>query len=450
MDELKIHSNKKLKQIVFVVFVLSLFIPFIQKQFNLVKEKPLNGFFDVAAFPRFSSETWKAGTFQQDFEKAINDNIGFHDLFVKLQCQINYSIYNISKFQTVIVGKNGYLYDKGYIDGYTGNDFIGKERIDLQIEKAEAVQNELQKKNIALLFAFAPGKASFFPEYIPDKLNTFSSADSTNYTCYLNAIKNTGINYIDLRKYFLSLKETTKFPIYSQIGVHWGQYACYLAMDTIAKKIAQLKHIRLPSYRLTQLQWSDTLIRTDRDEGDLMNVFTPLPHYQMAQFTLAYYKDEKSTKPNLLAISDSYFSNIVATNMVDSLFSGWSYWNYNRGTPSDKNEKEFHFKKEIEKRDVILLLATDASLAAFPFGFIDEAYEQYAPRNKNYYQLKQKEFKLFTLETMKNIDNNKAWKKQLVAIAKQKGTLPIDEFINAAVWCFREKEKNLKEKTANW
>ncbi len=449
MDAMNKTTSDKLKYVIFLVFLLSLFIPFLQKQFDLIKEKPLNGFFDVATFPEFKKETWKTGMFQQNFEKAINENLGFHDWFVKLQCQINYSLYNISKFQTVIIGKNGYLYDKGYIDGYTGRDFIGKERIELQIEKARVVKNELKKKNIEVLFAFAPGKASYFPEFIPDKLNEFSSKDSNNYQCYINALKKTDLNFIDLRNYFISLKDKTKFPIYSQIGVHWGQYACYLAIDTIAKKIEQIKNIRLTNFGINKIKLGDTLIRTDKDEGSLLNVFSELPFYKMAYLNLTYSSDSNSVKPNLLAISDSYFSNIVATNIVDSVFSGWSYWNYNNGESSDKNDKVFRLKKEIEKRDVVLLLATDASLAAFPFGFIDQAYELYSPKNKAYYILKQKEYKLFILETMKNINTNKVWKKQLIDNAKQKGISQTDEFINAAIWCYNEKERILKEKINN-
>jgi len=361
----------------------------------------------------------------------------------KLQCV------SISKFRTVVIGKNGYLYDKGYIEGYTGKDFIGKGRIDLQIEKAKVVQTELKKKNIDLLFVFAPGKGSYFPEYIPDGLNTIASLDSTNFTCYINAISKTNLNYIDLRTYLISLKNKTPYPIYSQMGVHWGNYACYLAMDTICKKIEQIKNISLTKFKINKIELRDTLQRTDKDEGDLVNVFTTLPFYKMAYLTIEYSRNATTVKPNLLAVSDSYFSNIVSTNMVDSVFEGWSYWNYNEGDSSDKKDKTFHLKKEIEKRDVILLMATDGGLGMFPFDFINETYELYAPRNKEYHDLKQREFRAYMYGVLLNIEKTKDWKKQLVGSAKLNGTLEIDEFIKAGWWCWSEQERKLNEKIKN-
>ena len=451
MEKVTEEKNKMgLKQLVLALMVVSLFIPMVQKQFRLVNEKPLKGFFDIAAFPEFTLQSWNAGAYQPQMEKAINENAGFHDWLVKLQCQINYSIFNISKFQTVIVGKDGYLYDKAYIDGYTGKDFIGKERIALQVEKAEVVARELKKKNITLLFALAPGKASYFPEHIPDALKQQQpAADSTNYQCYARLLQLSELNYIDLRSYFTSQKSKSKYPVYSQTGVHWGQYACFVAIDTIAKRLEELNHTRLNKPSINSIELRDTLIRTDNDEGDLMNVFSELPHYKMGYLTYRYHRDTNQTKPNLLAISDSYFSNMVATGCIDSLFANWSYWNYNKGVSSDKTDKTFSFKKEIEKRNAILIIATDASLAAFPFGFIDEAYEQYAPHDSKYVKLKEKEFRILITETMHAIPKNKEWKNQLIKSAEQKGISPLDEFIGAAVWCYNERERLIKEKITN-
>lgn len=54
--------------------------------------------------------------------------------------------------------------------------------------------------------------------------------------------------------------------------------------------------------------------------------------------------------------------------------------------------KSNELKTQLEKYNVVLLLATDATLNQFPYSFIDNAYEIYDPKKKAYYQLKKKNF----------------------------------------------------------
>lgn len=439
-------NTHKIKYIVLGVFFLALLFPLIQKQFGVFYEKPLGGYFNAVAFPDFTDSLFKEGVFQEKFEKALTDNVGFHDSYVRLNNQWNYWLFNISKTKNVIVGKKGYLFETSYVNGYTGEDFVGKNHIDLQVEKAKALEQALNKKNIALLFAFAPGKGSFFPEYIPEQYLGKNSLDSTNYTCYINACNKANLNFIDLRKYLLSMKETTKHPLFSQVGVHWSDYAAYLAIDTIARKIEEIKKIKLPKIKINSFFYLDTLNDSDMDIEWLMNLYTVLPNYKMASFMLNYKKDSATVKPNVLTISDSYYKTIVTTNSIDSLFTDWDYWNYNKPVSGKYANNTFDFKAEIEKRDVILLMATDATLASFPYGFINEAYERFVPKDKNYYSLKKKEFKLSVLTFFKNVEKDKKWKSQLVKNAKKNGVSETVEFFNNAVWMWNEIERIIKSR----
>lgn len=438
------NNTNKIKHIVLGVFLLSLLTPAIQMKFGVINEKVLSGFFDTEPFPVFSDSLFKEGIYQEKFEKAVTDNVGFHNFFVRFQNQFNYCFYNISKSSSAIIGKNGYLFDRSYVSGYNGDGFVGKEYIDLQIEKAKVIEQELNKKHIALIFAFAPGKGSFFSEYIPNQYLYKNSIDSSNYICYIKACSNAKLNMVDLRTYFLSIKDTVKHPLFSQVGVHWSDYGAFTAIERIAKKIEEIKKIKLPAFKINKFEYRDEIKDQDRDEEKMMNVFTDLPHYNMPYLKISYLKDSATVKPNVLTIADSYYSTIVATNIVDSIFSGWSYWLYSNRISSDKN-KPFDLRSEIEKRDVILLLSTDATLAQFPYDFIDEAYELYAPKNINYYALKKKEVRLSVYQTIENIEKNKDWKNRLIKSAKEKGISQTEEFFNNALWIYYEKQRKLEQ-----
>ncbi len=433
-------KGNKIKYIVFGFFMASLFVPMLQTQFRFFKECTLQGFFDTETFPAFSDSLFKAGIFQEKFEKATTDNIGGHDFLVKFECQLNYNIFNISKAQNIVVGKNGYLYGTSYINAVNGQDFVGKEEIDINIQKAILVEKELKKRGVNLIFAFAPGKGSFYPEFIPDKFMQNVNPDSTNYGCYIKVLNKTSICVIDIKKYFLSIKDTSQNALFPKAGIHWSEYASVLAIDTISKYIANLRKIKLRHFAISGFEKKTLFKKGDYDAANLMNILSMFPHDELPYVKIKYSCDSTGVKPNLLTVADSYFSCIVATNIVDSLYSDWDYWLYRNRIPSDKN-KPFNLKTEIEKRDVILLLATDATLTQYPFEFINEAYELYAPKDKNYYALKNKEFHLFVYQTFENIKKDKAWRNRLIKSAKERGVSETVEFFGAAVWCYNERFK---------
>jgi len=416
------------KHYVFIFFCATLFFPLIQQHTKIIKEKPLQGFFNIEDYPTLNWEKWSTGEYQKQFETASNDNVGFHDFFVELQSQLNYSIYNISKIQSVVVGKEGYLYVRNYIDAVNGNDFMGSAYINLQIEKAKVVDSVLKSKNIDLLFAIAPGKGSYFPEYIPDVYKNNKYPDSTNYACYKKAFSISALNFIDLREYFLKIKDTCKYPVFSQVGVHWGEYACSIAAQQLIKEMEKIKKIKIAEIKITDLTPNDNLISYDKDALSLMNMFETPKFYSMPTPTI---KCEVHNQQKLLSISDSYFSNIVPLGIIDQIFPNYEYWIYGK-----KDIPRTKLVEAIESKDIILIMATDATLSKFPYSFIDSTYEIYAPKNVAYYKLKQKEFICFTKSTLNNLSKDKKWRKMLMNQATKKGIKPEEEFVNNAIWLY--------------
>lgn len=434
----------KLKHIVFMFFILLLFMPMIQQLFGVIKENKLEQVENSAPFPTIAIEMILESSFQKEFESALNINIGFRKTFVRIHNQLNYSVYNVSKAGGVVIGKNGFVFIDSYINAYSGKDFRGKESIELQIQKALVVQSELKKRNIELVFAFAPGKGSFYPEYIPDDYLKNINHDSTNYSCFVKAINKTNLNFIDIKKYFLSIKDTAKNLLFPIPGVHWTEYGSVLAIDTISNYFSTVLNIKTPGINISGFKKKDLIKYGDYDAANLMNIFTTIPHEELPYIDVNYIKQSEGSRPKLLCIADSYFSTIEHVNIPDSLFSDCTYWLYERREPQDK-KGALEFQKEIENKNVVLLLGTDATLASFPYRFIDEAYEVYSPKNKSYFELKNREFRQFITEGFKNIEKNKKWKRQLNKSAKEKKISVIDEYIAVLIWLFGEQEiKNKK------
>ncbi|MBL7890563.1 MAG: hypothetical protein JNL24_13510 [Bacteroidia bacterium] len=428
MEKTKHIPSLTVKHFVFVFFIISLFFPLIQQHLKLIKEKPLEGFFNIEDYPTLAIDKWKNGEFQKQFETAYNDQIGFHDFFIELQSQINYSLFKISKIQSVVVGKNGYLYVRNYIDAVNGNDFMGSAYINLQIEKAKVVDSILKQKNITLVFAIAPGKGSFFPEYIPDAHKTNNHPDSTNYACYKKAFAKSSLNFLDLREYFLKIKDTCRYPLFSKAGVHWSEYASYIAIDTFKNYLEQIQKISLNKVTIKDYNFEFPARPSDYDAANLMNTFSIIPHYKMSYFSFKYNFAPLSKTQKLLVVGDSYYSCIKETKIPYYIFDTVEYRLYNK--------PEMNKRNDAEKYSTILILGTDGTLNQYPYNFIDQLYEHYSSYDQNYKNLKLKEFRMYTHKVLENIEKNKKWKNLMLKNAKKKNINPTEEFVNNAIWLY--------------
>lgn len=369
-----------------VVFILIVLVfPAIQKEYPVFHIKKLDGDFVLAEKPAFEWTDWFDGSFQMAYDKYLEDHIGFRDFLVRLTNQIDYTFFRIPHAEGVVIGKNDQLIEADYIRAYTGEDFIGEKYIDEKIRKLKFIQAYLKKeKNIDLVLVFEPGKASFYPEFIPDKYLD-QVWDNTNYDTFLEKSIAYNVDFIDFRSYFISLKGKTQYPLYPQYGIHWSTYGMTFAADSLISYIKSIRQTDLPDYAIDSLQITVSANRADYDAGRALNLLFRLPEKEQLAYP-AYKFDtiEDKEKPMVLAVGDSYYWNIFNTGIPKNLFQNEAFWYFYKQIFPDsyfepKQVADIDLKSEIEKQDVILLMITGRFLFKFGWNFIEDVYKLYGP-----------------------------------------------------------------------
>ncbi|MEI7980570.1 MAG: hypothetical protein WCI71_02895, partial [Bacteroidota bacterium] len=160
---------KTVKQLILLLILGILVAPSIPKNFLPVPVLTLNGVGDPEPVPPFSWKMVANSEARSRYKKAIGENFGFRTWLIKLKNQTDFSVFNMTEAPGVVIGKHGCLFIESYIKNYTGLTFKGPAKIDYEVSKLEAIQDELKKKNIDFLLIFAPGKATFSAEDIPDR-----------------------------------------------------------------------------------------------------------------------------------------------------------------------------------------------------------------------------------------------------------------------------------------
>ncbi len=364
---------------------------------KILKFNPLKGAYIPAEKPNFNFKKYYSGRYKPKFEQFVQENQGFHELLVRINNQVSFSLFSMTEAAEVVIGKENYLFSKGYIEEYYGRNFKGRNFWDEEVQKIKYIQDELSIHGVTLLIIFEPGKANFFPEFIPDRLKS-AKIGQTNYQYLLESLKKEKISHIDFNSYFASIKDTVKYPLYPQCGIHWSAYGVGIAMDSIIHKMEMLKNRKMIDFGWRGVDVSDSLQSPDYDLGELMNLVYPIPQYKMAYPRFWFKEDSLRYRPKVITVADSYYWCLYLPGITSIIYGKDRFWDYYKKAyePNGKLsvwDNKVHIWNEINKgrittqdlnqseilnklfdSDFVVIMATESNYARFGFGFFSSVY----------------------------------------------------------------------------
>ena len=403
-----------------------LFLPLLQSVFKFKKHiKPLKGAFIETKEIELNASTWLDGYYQKTEEDYLNENFGFRNYYVRLNNQVDYSLFNKANVEKVVVGKGGFLYEDNYITSYYGDNFAGKEILETKFKKLKDLQDLLYTQNITLLPVFAPGKATFYPEFIPD--NWCKEKKLNNYEYSVELFNKYGINYVDFNAWFLSLKNITPYDLYPKTGIHWSNYGALISFDTLTRHLEKLSKLNLKNLGISNISFSNELIAPDDDIGIAMNLFKNVQPLPMPYAKYEWTDDSTFTKPNALFIGDSYFWNLYYEGLINNVFHEAKFWYYNETVyPESEPQREvnkLNLLEEIKKQKLIVVMATDCNIHDFGWEFIEKAHEALKPEMQNIIRRK-----AYIQNIAEEIYKNPQWINDVKKKAKEKN-ITVEEMV---------------------
>lgn len=371
-------KRKWIKYLLFSLIGLVLVLPFMQQTTNIPRVKALTGYYHQYRKPSYQLENFMNGTFQDSLNKFIEQNIGFRPDLVRLNNQYKYSLFDTVSALGVIIGKEGYLFEYNYIKAYYGLDFVGMDTIQKHIDQTVFVNDWLEKNNKHLVVAFAPGKGSFFPEYIPDEYKT-DSIFPKNEATYHRLLKENQIKVISGNEIFSSIKDTCRFALYPKCGIHWSFYGMGLVFDSILTTMEQQRGKPFVDFDTKSILVSHHLRVPDRDLWEGMNVFSKPNDYPMPYPDFSFTRTDPDNMPTVIVVADSYYWQWYSADYATKAFGKHDFWYYNNeiypgdgGTSVQK--RDIDVIARVLEADFIILLQTDATMTRYSFGFIPELY----------------------------------------------------------------------------
>ena len=370
---------EKFKKIWFLLLLVVLFLPMLQTLFHFVDEKPLDGAYVPAKKPVVNLNTLFHETAQDSLMNWCTEQTGFRKSMIRVNNQLVYSAFGKIPVTHLVKGNdNSNFFDKSYINSYIGETYLGEEKIDYITQQLKVIQDMLDAKGVTMLPVFVVGKASYFPELIPEDYMA-KRHETNNYEEYLKAFEEQGIEMIDFNRWFCERKSTEAHPLYCNLSSHWTVYGATMAMDSLVRYMESKTHQTQAHVTITEFD-STYLMEQDDELYRMMNLIFPMEHNTIDQPKFSF---SQGYKPRVLAISDSYWWAIYAWDVAlhQNLFSDGGFWFYNKTVYPKQDPIQtvdaLNYKQEIEKQEFVLLVCTEATNHLWPYGFIERYLSAY-------------------------------------------------------------------------
>lgn len=438
----------KLHKILFILFLIILSFSAIQRKFEIWKPKNLNGSYTLAHYETFSISKWIDGSFQAQYDKYLEDHIGFRTRLIRFYNTIDFRLFRKSHANLVRIGKDDVLYEERYILSCLGLDFAKEAELTDKVLRTKRVQDSLEAKGVNFLVITAPGKGWYYPEYLPKPYDDIKKGN-TNYEYVTDLFKKHDINNLDFNALFMDMKDTTSYALFPKCGVHWSYNSMRYVVDTIIKYCNTNFEFDLPQLIIDSVDKTIKPRVTDYDIGDALNLNYKIPQDTLLYPYFSFNHDTTITKPKLLVIGDSFYWTFFNAHFAVELFDYNRFWYYNENAFGSL-QLPFEYidrKKEIEESDLILIWSTEAAYHNFDLGFVNS----YIQILEGYYTKPEKlesgrEGRIQYYISM--IKNNKQWLGDVKEKARERG-IPLEEMIRKDAEYMVDQENKNKENETN-
>ena len=349
-----------------------LVFPALQQHAKLFDFKPLNGVTLVTQRPNLTVKSFMDGSYQQQEEHFLAENIGFREVLVRCYNQLTWSLFRKTQNKTIFVNEDNWLFNDFAIKHHYGQsvyDYVKTNEEAIKKMNGDAVmlyllQNTLKEYGVNFFVCLAPSKDMVCSEHVPEVKGFNRSAGIRAIDYYPSLFDSLGINYIDFSKYFMEIKDTVSYPLYLKSSSHWSNQAAVYMADTLFRYMEALGVGNMHNLVFGE-QYLDQTHFQDDDLEKVMNLMWPIESGKNYYTHFKVDDDTTAIKPRLLSVGDSYYWGFRYNLPLDALFETHHYWYYNKTVQDDpihSNLEEVDILRELLSSHVVMLIYSPCNL----------------------------------------------------------------------------------------
>jgi hypothetical protein len=289
-----------------------------------------------------------------------------------------------------MIGKDGSIFNPHFASGYISEtDESSETVIDSSVRQLQTLQQLLNERGIAFLVITTPGKANYYPDYLPSAYSRYVEMKQSGiyaqngFDVFRQKLSDYGVNMFGLPdSYYLNMRQTGKLPFVNG-GIHWTLSCMETYINGLNDKISQLigkpvGHIHEQTNEIiTGIGYPE-----DSDVYQVQNAFFKI-NYQSPLIT--FISETSDYAPTVYICGGSFVTSpllytlfgITVTNNFDDSVWNTAYFNsYNQNL----NQYTPHTNQQIESNtcDLSYVLQSDVVIIEFNQGTLEQMRNDHA------------------------------------------------------------------------
>lgn len=175
--------------------------------------------------------------YADSFDLYFNDNMPFRNNLVSLNSKIDFFIFDKSTSDSVIKGKDGWLFFAKTLSDYQKYNLYTDEQLEEIKNNVLVTEKYFEERGIQFAIFIGPNKSSIYGDYMPDRYETNDGASRTDQVVeYLR--ENTDVNIIYPKEELLEARE--KYPeliLYQKLDTHWNFMGGYFGTKPLLESL---------------------------------------------------------------------------------------------------------------------------------------------------------------------------------------------------------------------
>ena len=173
-----------------------------------------------------------------DMSAWINDHFFLRQELISVNNAMTATLFQTSGEDSVILGKNGWLYYGSTLDDYTGLNGMTEQELYAAAKNIALMAEYCENMGRDFRFMIAPNKNSLYPQFMPDY---GVKADIHDAHRLQELLAKMDVAYIDLFTVIGEASATSISTLYFAHDSHWNDLGAALAADTINSQFTIIK-----------------------------------------------------------------------------------------------------------------------------------------------------------------------------------------------------------------
>ncbi len=345
----------------------------------------LRGFANPLAAPEWDWDSLKSGASFRAVEDNLSARIGFYNLWVRLDNQVNYSLFGETQRRPVgthvVAGPDDWLYEHHYITYAVKPGHMREAEMRRSLELMRRVQDKLAARGVPFLLVVAPSKVEVYPEKVPTVYwgGRDHTQVTTNFELGRPLFEEYGINLYDGPARFAEWKRSMPDHLFTRSGTHWSYYSAYHVLNDLRERLNPAMRQPLPEFRLRSLR-SRNPLGTDEDLLALMNLLVdepyshPSPYPRLVPQTIV--PPEKL--PRILWVHDSFGWALIdllypanAMRPSESLYYFQNAYAIPGPRKLDRDLRKIEWETYLRDFDAVVMVWTEIAFDFTGWGFFE-------------------------------------------------------------------------------